>query len=103
MFDLKPRALLPAQCNQHLEVRPALCPCSTVSEAECHTCRVLDDATFATLSSLMLFNNVEVLMALTKDPRFFPELFRRLGSGPDSGGARPDASWVDLVSFLQVC
>ena len=28
--------------------------------------RVLDDGTFATLSSLMLFNNVEVLMALTQ-------------------------------------
>lgn len=65
----------------------------------------MDDATFATLSSLMLFNNVEVLVSLTKDPRFFPELFRRLGAGPGAGSARakPDASWVDLVAFLQVC
>lgn len=38
--------------------------------------RVLDDATFATLSSLMLFNNIEVLMALHQDQDFFPELFR---------------------------
>ena len=62
---------------------------------------MLDDATFATLSSLMLFNNVEVLMSLTKDPRFFPELFRRLGAGPGGNLTKPDASWVDLVSFLQ--
>ena len=62
---------------------------------------MLDDATFATLSSLMLFNNVEVLMSLTKDPRFFPELFRRLGAGPGGNLSKPDASWVDLVSFLQ--
>jgi Component of IIS longevity pathway SMK-1 len=70
------------------------CPCR-------RRCRVLDDATFATLSSLMLFNNVEVLMSLTKDPRFFPELFRRLGAGPGGNLSKPDASWVDLVSFLQ--
>lgn len=38
--------------------------------------RVLDDATFATLSSLQLFNNIEVLMALHQDREFFPELFR---------------------------
>ena len=40
--------------------------------------RVLDDAAFATLSSLMLFNNVEVLVALHSDRDFLPELFRRL-------------------------
>lgn len=45
--------------------------------------RVLDDATFATLSSLMLFNNIEVLMALHHDRDFFPELFRW---GPASWG-----------------
>ena len=34
--------------------------------------RVLDDATFATLASLMLFNNVEVLMALQVPLGSFP-------------------------------
>ncbi|KAL4418834.1 hypothetical protein ABPG77_004074 [Micractinium sp. CCAP 211/92] len=58
--------------------------------------RVLDDATFATLSSLMLFNNIEVLMALYQDRDFFPELFRRLKQ------ASPDSEeWRDLVAFLQ--
>lgn len=58
--------------------------------------RVLDDATFATLSSLMLFNNIEVLMALYQDREFFPELFRRLKQ------AEPDTQeWRDLVAFLQ--
>lgn len=53
--------------------------------------RALDDATFATLSSLMLFNNMEVLMALHQDRDFFPELFRCGGGGGvgacSSGGA----------------
>lgn len=58
--------------------------------------RVLDDATFATLSSLMLFNNIEVLMALHQDQDFFPELFSRLKQ------AEPDGQeWRDLVAFLQ--
>jgi len=69
--------------------------------------RVLDDGTFATLSSLMLFNNVEVLMALTQDKRFFPELFGRLkelSGGPQKGDAAAggDQAWTDLVAFLQV-
>ena len=42
--------------------------------------QVLDDSTFATLSSLMLFNSVDILQGLLKDPRFFPELFRRLST-----------------------
>ncbi len=41
---------------------------------------MLDDSTFATLSSLMLFNSVDILQGLLKDPRFFPELFRRLST-----------------------
>lgn len=36
--------------------------------------RSLDDATYATLASLMLFNNVEVLMALQQDPTFLPKV-----------------------------
>lgn len=58
--------------------------------------RVLDDSTFATLSSLMLFNSVDILQGLLKDPRFFPELFRRL-STVKAG----EAEWLDLVQFLQ--
>lgn len=66
-------------------------------------CRVLDDGTFATLSSLMMFNNVEVLVALTQSATFFPDLFRRLSSGKAAAGEAADAEWVDHVSFLQVC
>ena len=42
--------------------------------------RVLDDATFGTLTSIMLFNNVEVVLALQQDPAFLKELFNRLKS-----------------------
>ena len=38
--------------------------------------RVLDDATFGTLTSIMLFNNVEVVLALQADPTFLKELLR---------------------------
>lgn len=59
--------------------------------------RCLDDATYATLTSLMLFNNVDVLSALQADPRFLPRLFGALKD------ARPEApEWGDLVAFLQV-
>ncbi|KAK9804713.1 hypothetical protein WJX72_001481 [[Myrmecia] bisecta] len=58
--------------------------------------RVLDDGTFAALSSLMLFNNVEVLMALHSDPRFFADLFARV-KAVDPG----EPAWRDLVAFLQ--
>lgn len=51
--------------------------------------RVLDDATFATLSSLMLFNNIEVLMALHQDQDFFPELFRWGGQALPHGALQP--------------
>ncbi len=67
--------------------------------------RVLDDGTFATLSSLMLFNNVDVLMSLTQDKRFFPELFGRLkqlSGGPQKADSAGDQAWTDLVAFLQV-
>jgi protein phosphatase-4 regulatory subunit 3 len=59
--------------------------------------RVLDDATFNTLSSLMLFNNVEVALALLSDLTFFQELFTRLHAHEPS---KPE--WQDLVAFLQV-
>ncbi|KAI3423413.1 hypothetical protein D9Q98_010630 [Chlorella vulgaris] len=58
--------------------------------------RLLDDATFATLSSLMLFNNIEVLMALYQDPDFFPTMFARL-----KAAAPGSSEWADLVAFLQ--
>ena len=53
----------------------------------------------------MLFNNVEVLMSLTQDKRFFPELFGRLkelSGGPQKGESASDQAWTDLVAFLQV-
>jgi hypothetical protein len=58
--------------------------------------RVLDDATFGTLTSIMLFNNVEVVLALQNDPTFLKELFARLRSTP-----RTEPDWDDLVGFLQ--
>lgn len=60
--------------------------------------RVLDDATFNTLSSLMLFNNVEVALALQSDPAFFRELFARLRAHDPT-----TPEWADLIAFLQVC
>jgi protein phosphatase-4 regulatory subunit 3 len=58
--------------------------------------RVLDDATFGTLTSIMLFNNVEVVLALQQDPTFLKELFARLRKTP-----RTEPEWEDLVGFLQ--
>ena len=58
--------------------------------------RVLDDATFGTLTSIMLFNNVEVVLALQQDPAFLKELFTRLQKTP-----RADPGWDDLVGCLQ--
>lgn len=57
----------------------------------------LDDATYATLSSLALFNNMEVVGALVADGGFLPQLFLRLC---DTDPADPQ--WHDLVAFLQV-
>lgn len=58
--------------------------------------KALDDATFATLSSLQLFNNVEVLLALHADATFFDDLFRRLRKAEQGS-----PEWQDLVGFLQ--
>ena len=49
----------------------------------------------------MLFNNVEVLIALTQSPSFFPDLFRRLHVARGGSSKAADADWVDHVSFLQ--
>eukprot|EP00850_Spirogloea_muscicola_P020806 SM000227S07452 [mRNA] locus=s227:212947:219778:+ [translate_table: standard] len=58
--------------------------------------RALDDSTFGTLNSLMLFNNVEVVTGLQNDKAFLSELFGRLR---DQNTA--ERSWRELVSFLQ--
>ncbi|KAG2493475.1 hypothetical protein HYH03_008292 [Edaphochlamys debaryana] len=58
--------------------------------------RSLDDATYATLSSLALFNNMEVVGALMADAAFLPQLFQRLQQTDPS-----DSQWHDLVAFLQ--
>lgn len=58
--------------------------------------RCLDDATYATLTSLALFNNVDVLSALQADARFLPRLFAALR---DAAPGSPE--WADLVAFLQ--
>ena len=44
--------------------------------------QVLDDQTFAALQSVMLFNNVEIVCKLQKDPSFMPDLFRKLKTTP---------------------
>jgi len=56
----------------------------------------LDDATFSTLASLVLFNHVEVLMALQSEPQFLSDLFARLRAAPPGSG-----QWSDLVAFVQ--
>lgn len=63
--------------------------CCCVGEAHCWTLCVasvalppsaplhtysLDDATYATLSSLMLFNNVDVVLGLYQDAAFLPRV-----------------------------
>ncbi len=58
--------------------------------------RALDDSTFATLSSLQMFNQVEVLVALQTDSEFFPELFHALHTLDSSA-----PEWSDLVGYLQ--
>lgn len=58
--------------------------------------RVLDDPTFATINSIMLFNNVSVVTALQNDSAFLSELFAKLRS-PDT----PERSRRDLVLFVQ--
>jgi protein phosphatase-4 regulatory subunit 3 len=58
--------------------------------------RVLDDQTFVTINSIMLFNNVAVVSSLQNDSAFLSELFSKLRS-PDT----PDRSRRELVRFLQ--
>eukprot|EP00850_Spirogloea_muscicola_P001565 SM000006S19330 [mRNA] locus=s6:66143:73073:- [translate_table: standard] len=58
--------------------------------------RALDDSTFGTLNSLMLFNNVEVVTGLQNDKAFLSELFGRLRDQDTD-----ERSWRELVSFLQ--
>jgi hypothetical protein len=60
-------------------------------------CRSLDDSTYGTLSSLTLFNNVEVVSALAGDPHFLQQLFQALRAAPPGS-----ETWADLVAFLQV-
>ena len=57
---------------------------------------VLDDASFSTLSSMVLFNNIDVLQGLQADATFFPGLFAQLKSAPTTA-----EEWRDLVTFLQ--
>ena len=56
----------------------------------------LDDSTFSTLSSMYLFNIVEVLLVLHQDASFFKNLFDRIHKAE-----RGTEDWRDLISFLQ--
>ncbi|CAD7701559.1 unnamed protein product [Ostreobium quekettii] len=58
--------------------------------------RVLDDQAFATMMSLVVLNNMDVVCELGRDEAFLPELFRKLRDG-----ATGDPHWADLVAFLQ--
>ena len=55
--------------------------------------KCLDDSTFQTISSLVLFNNAEVLNSLLQDAGFIPRLFGKLEEKGEG--------WSDLVAFLQ--
>lgn len=59
---------------------------------------VLDDATFGTLSSIILYNNVEILQALASDPNFFVQLFDKMKTLDRKAHAQ---EWAHLVDFLQ--
>lgn len=67
------------------------------------TMQVLDDQTFAALQSVMLFNNVEILHKLQRDPAFFPDLFKKLRTTAPKVGAchlappRPPYSCANLI------
>jgi protein phosphatase-4 regulatory subunit 3 len=58
--------------------------------------RVLDDQTFATMNSIILFNNVSVVTSLQNDSAFLSELFSKLRS-PET----PEKNRRDLVFFIQ--
>eukprot|EP00963_Diacronema_lutheri_P010015 scaffold945_cov382-Pavlova_lutheri.AAC.2 len=58
--------------------------------------RVLDDATFNTLSSMIMFNNMDVIVALHNDHDFVPTLFQKL-----QGFTGFSSEWLDLVGFLR--
>jgi protein phosphatase-4 regulatory subunit 3 len=58
--------------------------------------RVLDDATFATLNSLIFFNNLEIVSQLQSDAKFITELFKKLKSPETTTQQRKD-----LLLFLQ--
>ena len=58
--------------------------------------KVLDDATYSTLTSMYLFNIVEVLVALNNDDAFFKRLFQKI-----SQAEKGSETWRDLISFLQ--
>lgn len=56
----------------------------------------LDDATHSTLSSLALFNHVDVLLALQAQPGFLAELFAKLAAAQPGSTA-----FADLLAMLQ--
>eukprot|EP00793_Prasinoderma_coloniale_P003752 PRCOL_00003128-RA len=61
--------------------------------------RVLDDAVYSTLGSIMLCNYVEILTAFQQDSDVLPAVFDKLKSLPPTS-----PEWMDLLLFLQeVC
>eukprot|EP01114_Cavostelium_apophysatum_P014702 TRINITY_DN3876_c0_g1_i1.p1 TRINITY_DN3876_c0_g1~~TRINITY_DN3876_c0_g1_i1.p1 ORF type:complete len:583 (-),score=133.84 TRINITY_DN3876_c0_g1_i1:567-2315(-) len=57
--------------------------------------RSLDDPSFATLNSLIFFNNVEIVSTVQNDERFLTDLFRRIREQPKAQDLK------DLVTFVQ--
>lgn len=62
--------ILAAQLQAAPRVDVAVLPCLLRAFLLCS----LDDATYATLSSLMLFNNVDVVLGLYQDAAFLPRV-----------------------------
>jgi protein phosphatase-4 regulatory subunit 3 len=58
--------------------------------------RVLDDPTFATLNSIIFFNNVEIVGQIQNDTKFLAEVFRKVRSTETT-----EEQFKDLIIFIQ--
>lgn len=58
--------------------------------------RLMDDQVTSTMTSLVMLNQMDIIMALDQDPTFLPDLFLKLKSVQ-----KDDPAWHDLVAFLQ--
>jgi len=71
--------------------------------------RYLDDPTFATLNSILFFNNVEIVSIIQNDEAFLSELFQRLeaeileekAKKENKDKEQKSSTVKDLISFIQ--